>query len=255
VSEKIPVNVDVIAAGTSGHASIPGKDNAIVHLAAAVAKIGEYSAPMQLTTVTRTYFDQLSKVENEETGKWMRALQTPDRADHAARWLSEANPVWNSMLRDTIAPTIFQAGFRSNVVPSEAKAVLNVRLLPGNLADPLVEKLKSIVNDPQVRLQIEPGSRGAAPSSSLDGELFKTIETVTAKEFPGAITMPMMSTGATDSAPLRLHNVQAYGLVPFPLTADDFRGMHADDERIPVESFHKGIEFLHRIVTEFAAAK
>jgi acetylornithine deacetylase/succinyl-diaminopimelate desuccinylase-like protein len=254
-SEKISVNVDVIATGTSGHASIPRKDNAIVHVAAAIAKIGEYTAPLQLNTVTRSYFEQLSKVQDEETAKWMRALETPDRAEHAARWLSEANPVWNSMLHDTIAPTIFQAGFRSNVVPSEAKAVLNVRLLPGNLIDPLVEKLRALVNDPQVRFQVEPGLRGAAPSSSLDSELFKTIKAVAAKEFPEAVTVTMMSTGATDSAPLRLRSVQAYGLVPFPLTEDDYRRMHADDERIPVESFHKGIEFLYRIVTDFAAAK
>ena len=254
-NEKIAVDVDVTATGTSGHASIPRKDNPIVHVAAAIAKIGEYAAPVQLNTVTHSYFEQLSKVEDEETGKWMRALETPDRAEHAARWLSERNPVWNSMLHDTIAPTIFQAGFRSNVVPSEAKAVLNVRLLPGNLIDPLVEKLRSLVNDPQVRFQVEPGLRGAAPSSSLDSELFKTIAAVAAKEFPEAVTVPMMSTGATDSAPLRLRNVQAYGLVPFPLTEDDYRRMHADDERIPVESFHKGIEFLYRIVTDFAAAK
>ena len=65
----------------------------------------------------------------------------------------------------------------------------------------------------------------------------------------------MMSTGATDSAFLRLRNVQAYGLLPFPLTEDDILRMHADNERIPIASFQKGIAFLYRIVTDFAAAK
>jgi acetylornithine deacetylase/succinyl-diaminopimelate desuccinylase-like protein len=255
-SEKSPVNVDVIATGTSGHASVPRKDNPIVHLAAAIAKIGNYQTPVQLTSVTRGYFDGLAKVEDEDTSKWMRALETPDRGDHAARWLSDKSPVWNSMLRDTIAPTIFQAGFRSNVVPSEARATVNVRLIPGNLIEPLVDKWKALVDDPQVRFEIQTSLRRTpAPASSLDSDLFHAIERVAAREFPGAVTVPMMSTGATDSAPLRLRNVQAYGLLPFPLTTDDISRMHADDERIPVASFQKGVEFLYQIVTEFAAAK
>ena len=71
----------------------------------------------------------------------MRALGTPDRGDHAARWISDANPTWNAMLRDTIAPTMLQAGIRQNVVPSEARGVLNIRLLPGNQLDPLVAQV------------------------------------------------------------------------------------------------------------------
>ena len=254
-SEKASANVDVISTGTASHGSVPRKDNPIVHLAAAIAKIGNYSTPMQLTVITRAYFEGLAKVEDEETSKWMRSIETSDRGEHAARWLSDANPIWNSMLRDTIAPTIFQAGFRSNVIPSEARSTLNIRMIPGNLLEPLVEKLRLLVDDPQIRFEPQPGARGSAPSSSVDSELFHVIEQETAKEFPGAVTVPMMSTGATDSAPLRLHQVQAYGLIPFPLTNEDILRMHADDERIPVESFHKGIDFLYRIVSDFAVSK
>ncbi|MFZ0211278.1 MAG: hypothetical protein WAL55_01075, partial [Candidatus Acidiferrales bacterium] len=77
----------------------------------------------------------------------------------------------------------------------------------------------------------------------------------TQEEFPDAPVVPMMSTVATDSAMLRLRNVQAYGLLPFPLTEEDAMRMHADNERIPLDSFDKGIEFLFRIVDNFAAAK
>src|SRR5271163_1493313 len=98
VSEKVAVNVDVIATGTSGHGSIPRKDNPVVHLAAAIAKIGTYETPVQLNSVTRGYFEGLAPVQDEETSKWMLALESSDRADHAARWLSNASPIWNSML-------------------------------------------------------------------------------------------------------------------------------------------------------------
>ena len=255
-SEKIAVSVGVIATGTSGHASVPRKDNPVVHLAAAIAKIGLYPTPVQFTAVTRAYFEGLAKVSDDETAKWMRALDTPDRGEHAARWISDASPVWNSMMRDTIAPTILQAGFRANVVPSEARATVNIRLIPGNPIDPLLAKLKTLVDDPQIRLEVQQSSRGTpAPASSIESDLFQTIARVAVSEFPGAVAVPMMSTGATDSAPLRLRNVQAYGVLPFPLTNDDIARMHADDERIPVESFHKGVAFLYRIVTEFAASK
>lgn len=254
-SEKVAVDVDVIATGTSGHGSIPRKDNAVVHLAAAIAKIGSYETPVRLNSVTHAFFDGISAVEDEETSKWMRALESSDRVEHAARWISDASPVWNSMLRDTIAPTMLQAGIRPNVVPSEARGVLNIRLLPGDSLNPLLLKLQQLVNDPQVRFEVEPGAGEAAPSSSLTSDLYGSIAKVAGKDFSGALVVPYMSTGATDSTPLRMRTVQAYGLLPFPLGEEDVLRMHADDERIPLDSFRKGIDFLYDIVSDFVVAK
>jgi acetylornithine deacetylase/succinyl-diaminopimelate desuccinylase-like protein len=254
-SEKVAVDVDVIATGTSGHGSIPRKDNAVVHLAAAIAKIGGYETPVRLNSVTHAFFEGISQVEDEETGKWMRALESSDRAEHAARWISDASPVWNSMLRDTIAPTMLQAGIRPNVVPSEARGVLNIRLLPSDSLSPLLLKLQQLVNDPQVRFEVEPDAGEAAPSSSLTSDLYGSIARVAGKDFPGTLVVPYMSTGATDSTPLRMRTVQAYGLLPFPLGEEDVLRMHADDERVPLDSFRKGIDFLYDIVNDFAVAK
>ncbi|HXU20100.1 MAG TPA: M20/M25/M40 family metallo-hydrolase [Verrucomicrobiae bacterium] len=254
-SEKVMVNVDVVATGTSGHASMPLKDNPVAHLASAIAKISTFEAPVQFNSVTRAYFDGLAPIEDEETGKWIKALQTSDRAAHAARWISDANPTWNAMLRDTVTPTMLQAGIRPNVVPSEARGVLNVRLLPGNMIDPLVAKLQQMVNDPQVKLEIEPGGGEAAPSSSLTSDLFASITRVADKDFPSAPVLPYMSTEATDSTPLRMRDVQAYGLLPFPMTQDDLSRMHGDNERIQLDNFRKGLEFLNDIVVDFAVAK
>ena len=254
-SEKIPVNVTLVATGPSGHGSVPRSDNPIVHLAAAVAKIGAYQAAPRPNTITRRYFEQLARIEDPELSKWMRALETPERMDSAARRLSEASPVWNSMLRNSIAPTMLSAGIRSNVVPSEARATLNIRLLPGESIDALVADLRKLVNDPQIRFEVEPASRQPAPPSSLESDLYQTVERVSPAVFAGAIVLPFMSTGATDSAQLRLRQVQAYGLLPFPLTEEDTDRMHADNERIPLNSFRKGIEYLYRVVEEFARAK
>lgn len=255
VSEKVPVNVSVIARGPSGHASVPTKDNAVVHLAAAIAKIGAYSAPVHFTTIVRRYFEQIASLEDDDIAKWIRSLDAADRGEHAQRVISDANPLWNSMLRDTIAPTELKAGVRSNVIPSEARATLNVRLLPSHTIDVLVGDLTKLVNDSAVKFEVQPDAGLAAPDSSLENDFYTTVSKVASQEFGAVPVLPFMSAGATDSAQLRLHNVQAYGVSPFPLADDDARRAHADDERIPLASFEKGVNFMIRLVTQIAATR
>lgn len=254
-SEKISVNVAVIATGPSGHASIPRKDNAVVHLAAAIAKIGAWETPAKPNTVTRRYFEQLATIEDPENGKWMRALEQPERMVQAARHLSEANPVWSSMLRNSISPTILAGGVGKNVIPAEARANLNIRLLPGEALPELIEEMKKLVDDPQIRFEAEPITRQPAPPSLLDSDLYHSFERATHIVFPGAATLPMMSTWATDSAYLRLRNVQCYGLVPMPLTEEEIGRMHAEDERVPLAALRKGLEYVYVSVEDFVRAK
>lgn len=254
-SEKVSSNITVIARGTSGHASQPTKDNAVVHLAAAVAKIGDYNAPVRFTTIVRRYFEGLAPLEGDELGKWMRSVDTPDRGEHAQRVISDASPLWNAMLRDTIAPTMLSAGSARNVIPGDARANLNVRLLPGDTINTVVDDLNKLVNDPQVRLEVLPNAGLAAPDSSLETDFYSIIARIATREFGGAPTLPFQSTWATDSSQLRLHNVQAYGLVPFPLTDEDLKRMHGDDERISIASFAKGVDVLVKIVEEFASTR
>jgi acetylornithine deacetylase/succinyl-diaminopimelate desuccinylase-like protein len=254
-SEKVAVNVAVIARGTAGHGSRPTKDNAVVHLAAAVAKIGNYSAPVHFTSIVRRYFEQLAVLEDDDIGKWMRSLEAPDRREHAQKVIADADPMWNSMMRDSIAPTMLSAGVRNNVIPGEARANLNIRLLPGDALEPLLAELTKLVNDPQIRFEVQPDAGQVSTPSSLETDFYAAITKVAAQEFSGVPVLPFMSTGATDSAQLRWHNVQAYGLLPFPLTVEDIKRMHGDDERIPLASFTKGVDVLAKMLAEFAAAK
>ena len=254
-SEKVAVNVAVIARGTSGHASQPTKDNPVVHLAAAVAKIGTYSAPVHFTAIVRRYFEGVAALEDDEIAKWIRSMDTPDRGEHAQRVVSDASLLWNSMLRDTIAPTVLTAGVANNVIPAEARANLNVRLLPGDSINIVLADLNKLVNDPAVRLELQPNAGLAAPPSSLESDFYSLIARVASQEFGGAPSLPFQSTWLTDSAQLRLHNVQAYGLVPFPLTQEDLKRMHGDDERIPLAAFSKGVDVLTKIVAEFAVTR
>lgn len=254
-SEKVAMNVTVTAKGTAGHASIPLKDNPVVHLAAAVEKIGNYQAPVHLTTIVRRYFEGIAGLEDPEIAKWIRSIETPDRGEHATRVLADANPMWNAMMRDTISPTMLNTGVRPNVIPAEATATLNVRLLPGNTITALLADLNKVVNDPAVKLDVQKDAGLAAPDSSLDSDFYQAIVKASAEEFGGVPVLPFQSTWATDSAQLRLHNVQAYGLVPFPLTAEDLKRMHSPDERIPAAGFAKGVSLMVRLVSSFAASR
>ena len=254
-SEKVAVNISVIAHGTSGHASQPTKDNAVLHLAAALAKIGSYTAPVHFTAIVRRYFEGMVPLEDDEIAKWIRSMDTPDRGEHAQRVVSDASPLWNAMMRDTIAPTVLSAGVANNVIPAEARANLNVRLLPGDSINPVVNDLTKLVNDPVVRLEVQPNAGLAAPPSSLESAFYNVICQVASREFGGAPALPFQSTWLTDSAQLRLHNVQAYGLVPFPLADEDLKRIHGDDERILLAAFDKGVDVLTKIVTEFAVSR
>jgi len=254
-SEKVPYNVTVTARGTSGHASKPLADNAVVHLSAAIAKIGAFEPPAEPTAIAQRYFEELAPVEDDETARWMRAVNQPERLDLAVHHLGDENPAWSAMLRDTIVPTMLQAGVRLNVIPSEASANLNIRLMAGDSINDTIAQLAKLAADPQIRFELAPNPGENAPSSSVDSPLYQTIARAGAQDFPGAVVVPELSPWATDSAQLRLHNVQAYGLLPFPLTEADESKMHGDDERIPIASIRPGVAFLYHVVSSFVEAQ
>src|SRR5947208_14149748 len=124
------------------------------------------------------------------------------------------------MMRDTLSPTALFAGVANNVIPAEARANLNVRLLPGDSIGTLVNELNKLVNDPAVKLEVQPNPGLAAPPSSFESDFYTVICPVASREFAGPPALPFHSTWSTDSAQLRLHNVQAYGLVAFPWPDD-----------------------------------
>ena len=171
-----------------------------------------------------------------------------------ARILSAANPVWSSMLRNSVSPTILQAGIRANVIPSEAHAILNVRLLPGELPGEFAEAMLKVVADPQIRIDLDAINSRPSPPSEIDTDLFRSIVKVARAVFPGAPVLPMMSPGFTDSAELRLRNVTCYGLTPFPLSEEEGARIHADNERLPVASIRPGVELIYRVVEDFVRA-
>jgi acetylornithine deacetylase/succinyl-diaminopimelate desuccinylase-like protein len=254
-TEKVPRGVRLIARGPAGHGSRPIAQNAIVKLATAVARAGAWQPPMRLNETTREYFKRLTAISTPEQAARYRALLDPAQAPRIDRYFAEYEPSNSSALRTSISPTMLKGGFRSNVIPSEAEAYLDIRALPDEDMPKFLAELKRVIGEPSVEIVPSRGGRPAAPPSRLDTEMFLALEKVQRRMFPGAVTIPAMNTGATDNAQLRAKGVQAYGFGPIIAAGGaSGAGAHSDDERIAVRSLIRMLEFLWNAVLEVAAA-
>ena len=256
-AEKLPRRARLVVNGTSGHGSVPRVDNALVKLSAAVVKLGTWEPPMRLNDTTRTYFERLATVSTPAQAARYNGLLDPAKSQQIQRFLAENEPSHYSMLRTSVVPTILKAGFRMNVIPSEAEATLDIRVLPDEDVGKFFEEMKKVVNDPAVKIEpLSAGARVATPPSRLDTEMFRAIESVSKRLYPGSTTLPTMLTGATDMAQLRAKGIQSYGIGPAVEEMDSINyGAHSDVERLPEESLHRLARFTWEIVTEVAATK
>lgn len=257
-AEKLPQAIKLTSHGPAGHGSRPLKTNAIAHLSQAVAKVAAWQPPMRLNDTTRYYFERLATVSSPEAAARYNGISNPDKTGAIQAYFAEKEPGHNSMLRTSISPNIIRGGFQVNVIPSEAEAILDVRALPDEDMTAFLALVKKVVDDPAVDVTFEPRNRRpkAAPSR-LDSEAFKAIEASWKKIYPGIVTIPSMSTGATDMAYLRAKGVQCYGIGPMIDEEDGPLGFggHSDQERILEASLYEFVRFNWDAVNSIAAAK
>ena len=257
--EKIPRGIELVARGISGHGSVPLKSNAIVHMAGAVARVGEWRPEIRFNETTGTYFRKLAAISPPDVAKIYRDVLSTDPKVRAAAddWLFENEPRHSSMLRTSVSPNIFTGGYRSNVIPSEAKVTLDVRALPDEDPAKFLDEVKRVVNDPAVDVRFtNQNVRPGTPEARLDSEPFKALEDAGTRIY-NAPTLPTMSTGATDMAQLRAKGMQCFGIGP----ATDFEdgpkgfGAHSDQERLLESELHRFVRFNWDVVTNLARAR
>jgi len=244
-TEKVPHLVTVRAHGPGGHAAVPLPGNAVYRLGRALAAIGSYQEPVHLTATTSEFFARLAKVwpdAGERTAMEDVTSRHQERILQGARALG-AIPVFDAVLRTGISATVVSGGIRSNVIPTEATALLNIRTLPGQSIDAVVARLRDVIDDASVEVTIT--ARGEdAPVSDFTSPMFAAIAETVKELAPGMVTVPYMSTGASDSARLRQLGMQAFGILPFPMDQDDEDRMHGNDERIPLASLDFGTRLI-----------
>ncbi|MGB5740046.1 MAG: M20/M25/M40 family metallo-hydrolase [Woeseia sp.] len=256
-TEKLPRRATLVARGTAGHGSRPRNDNAVLMIAEAVAKAGRWQTPVRLNDTTSAYFERLATLSEGEEAFRYGNVQNPEYQADIDAWFRDNDPLHYSSLRTSVVPTIIDAGFRKNVIPSEAKAVLDIRMLPDEDVDAFYKELAAVIGNPAIEIVPEDIYRPAAVPSGIDNEMFEAIETVAKRMYPDSTTLPLMATGATDMAQLRAKGTQSYGIGP-KRTLEEMNsrfGAHSDDERIAEESMKEMVRFLWNIVMEIGAAK
>jgi acetylornithine deacetylase/succinyl-diaminopimelate desuccinylase-like protein len=254
-TEKLPRRARLVATGTAGHGSVPRTDNAVVHLAAAVAKLGTWETPMHLNETTRAYLEKLAAISTPDKATRYRSLLDPQRAKSLQRYLAENEPGLYSMLRTSVVPTILKGGIGANVIPSEAEATLDIRAMPGEDITEFYDEMRRVVNDPAVKIVPIPATRPEAPPSRLDTEMYRTLERVSQRLYPGSTVLPTMSTGASDMAQLRAKGIPSYGLGPAIADEDRQYGGHSDVERLSEAALYRFVEFTWNVVNEIAVKK
>jgi acetylornithine deacetylase/succinyl-diaminopimelate desuccinylase-like protein len=248
--------VRLVATGTAGHGSAPRLDNALVHLSAAVEKVGRWETPMRLNDTTRSYFEKLADISAPEWAAIYKALLDPKTAAGAQKFLREHSPGEYSMLRTSVVPTMLKAGVGANVIPSEAEATLDIRALPDEDVNRFYAEMAKVIADPAVKIVPLPRSRPPSPASKLETEMYRVMERVARSTYPGAAVLPSMSTGASDQAQLRARGIQSYGVGPASTESDALNyPAHGDVERLAESSLYPFVQYVWNVVTEIAAHK
>jgi acetylornithine deacetylase/succinyl-diaminopimelate desuccinylase-like protein len=261
VTEKVVRGVELTAKGISGHGSVPLKSNPIAHLGSAVGRFTTWQPEVRIDETTGSYFRRLAMLASAEQAKYYRDVISPDPkvARVAADWLFEHEPRHASMVRTSVSPNIFTGGYRSNVIPSEARARLDVRMVPGEDAAALLDQIRKAVDDPAVDVQFAGGGGGQRPpipATRTDAELFRTAEAAVTAVY-AVPTLPTMSTYATDMWPLRARGVQCIGIGSAVDIEDQTSGfgMHSDQERLLEREFHRFVRLNWELVTGLARAR
>jgi acetylornithine deacetylase/succinyl-diaminopimelate desuccinylase-like protein len=255
-AEKVPARVRLVATGTSGHGSVPRTDNPLVHLGAALQKLGAWETPMRLNDTTRAYFGKLAAMSPPAQAARYRALLDPQQAGTVQKYLAEFEPGHYSMLRTSVVPTMLKAGVGPNVIPSEAEATIDIRALPDENIPRFYETMQRVIGDPAIAIVPMPATRPPSPASRLDTEMYRALEQVSLRMYQGVTVLPSMATGSSDQAQLRAKGIQSYG-IGAAATAEDRTnfGAHSDVEHLLESSLYKFVEFTWSAVTEVAVRK
>lgn len=243
-SEKGYLSLELSVEKPGGHSSMPEKETAIDILSRAIVKLKDHPFQANLTGPVLGLIDSL--------GPEMSFFQ---RMAFANLWLFkplvisvyEKTPSGGAMIRTTLAPTLFHSGFKDNVVPTLAKATLNLRLLPGDRASEVASKVKQMIGDARVRVDLLSTVVAEASSvTTMNGYAYKKVDEIIKKTFANTATSPFLMIGASDS---RHFADVSNGIIKFSPMIDPI-GFHGIDERVSLESYRLAQWFYEQLMRE-----
>ena len=249
VSEKYVIEFRFEVRNKGGHSSMPVSDNAIYHLAAALDRLSKFGFPLKTNEVTAAYFKQMATLNKEPLKADLAGAAEGN--ERAMARVAQASAAWNATLRTTCVATQLEGGHARNALPQLAAAGVNCRVLPEDTVDYVKSTLQQVVADDQVKIIIT-GDVPKGPASPMRPDIMKAVGRLTDTMWPGVPAIPIMVMGATDGRSLRSAGIPTYGIQGFFMDRDDIR-FHGRDERMGVQSFYEGQQFLYELVKTLSA--
>jgi acetylornithine deacetylase/succinyl-diaminopimelate desuccinylase-like protein len=252
VGEKTPLWLHITAHGRPGHGSRPIPDSAPNRLVRALNRLIQYQPPLHMLPVVDEFFKTMAPYEPPERAQMFADIRKAIQ-DRNVQQQVTADESINFLLRDTIAVTMLGGSQQTNVIPPEAWANVDVRLLPG--ADPkeFLESVRRVVNDPNVTVEPENAEFRVANSSPTDTALYSAIREVTRAYFGAVPVAPRITSGYTENQRYRPLGIHAYGYSPYTATEEEGSTEHGNDERVRVEELRRAPKILYDVVTRVAA--
>ncbi|HXG81512.1 MAG TPA: M20/M25/M40 family metallo-hydrolase [Sphingomicrobium sp.] len=252
-SEKVHVTYRLEAKNPGGHSSIPSRDNAIYHLADALARLARFDFPPVLDEATRTYFRELSKLEQGQVSADMNAVALGN-PDAAALARLSAIPAHNAQLRTTCVATMLDGGHAGNALPQAARATVSCRVWPGMPFEEVRQTLVRVIADPEVTVT-QTNHAEQVPSSPPNPELTRAIKKHSADIWPGVPLVPALNPAGTSGKFLRAAGIPTYGHSGIVVDMRNINGKHGRDEHLGVKDFFDDQEYLYRVVKELSGSK
>jgi len=255
VSEKGYMTLELVAKGTGGHSSMPKKETTIGILANAITNLQANPLPARLDGPTKHMFKAL--------GAEMKILP---RIIMSNQWLFEglierifsSSPAGNAVIRTSTAPTIISAGVKDNVIPAQARAMVNFRIIPGDTPEGIVAMVQEIIDDPRVEVNHPEGQFGRKPAPVSDPatDQFKRLSQNIYEIFPDVIVVPGISPGGTDTKHFIDLSPNIFRFSGMGQTDDsDLKRVHGINERIGIEAYEKGIQFYIHLIRQTTRPK
>ncbi len=254
VGEKSTFWLHVVAHGRPGHGSRPIADSAPARLVEALNRVSSYRTPLKVLPVVEEFLRDMAPFETPERANQFRNIRQAIQ-DKNFQEQVEHDESLNYMLRNTISLTMLGGSEQTNVIPPEACANLDVRLLPGEDPQAFLESIRKIVDDPNVTITPLNKEFRIANSSPTSSALYQAIREVTAQYFPGAPVLPRLSSGYTESQRYRPLGVASYGFSPYSTTEAEGSTEHGNNERIRVEEVQRGPRVLYDVLMKVAGGK
>jgi len=251
VGEKTSYWLHVVAHGRPGHGSRPNPDSAPNRLVHALNKILAYRTPLRVLPVVEEFLRDMAPYETPERAGPYRNIRKAIE-DKKFQEAVERDESLNFLLRDTISLTMLGGSGQTNVIPPEAWANLDVRILPGGDPKAVLETLRRVVNDPDVTIEPLEREFRVANYSGTDNALFAAIREAAGKYFPGTPVVPHITSGYTENQRYRPLGIVSYGFNPYAATEEEGNTEHGNDERIRVEEVTRGPRVLFDVVVRVA---